>query len=47
MGRPSLGRLVRSGFGGWRGDDWGVPNVSSVQDWSRGAVVKPVTTAVP
>jgi hypothetical protein len=24
------------GFGGWSGDDWGVPNVSSVQDWDRG-----------
>jgi len=39
--------LRLDGFGGWRGDDWGVPNVSSVQDWSRGAVVKPVTSAVP
>ena len=32
--------LRLDGFGGWRGEDWGVPNVSSVQDWSRGAVAK-------
>ena len=24
------------GFDGWNGDDWGVPNVSSVQDWDNG-----------
>lgn len=24
------------GFGAWNGDDFGVPNVSSVQDWDRG-----------
>jgi hypothetical protein len=35
------------GFGGWRGDDWGAPNASSVQDWSRGALSRPVTSAVP
>ena len=23
------------GFGGWNGNDWGVPNVSSAQDWER------------
>lgn len=23
------------GFQGWQGDDWGVPNISSVQDWDR------------
>lgn len=23
------------GFQGWHGDDWGVPNISSVQDWDR------------
>lgn len=39
--------LRLDGFGGWRGEDWGVPNVSSVQDWSRGAVAKPVTSAIP
>ena len=26
------------GFDGWDGRDWGVPNVSSVQDWERGPV---------
>jgi len=35
------------GFGGWTGDDWGVPNVSSVQDWNRGALVRPTTSAIP
>jgi hypothetical protein len=24
------------GFDGWNGHDWGMPNVSSVQDWDRG-----------
>lgn len=24
-----------NGFQGWQGDDWGVPNISSVQDWDR------------
>jgi len=24
------------GFGGWHGDEWGMPNVSSAQDWDRG-----------
>jgi hypothetical protein len=24
------------GFNGWNGHDWGVPNVSSVQDWDHG-----------
>ena len=23
------------GFGGWNGEDWGYPNISSVQDWDR------------
>ncbi len=26
------------GFDGWHGNDWGMPNVSSVQDWDRGPV---------
>ena len=24
------------GFQGWNGDDWGVPNISSAQDWDNG-----------
>ena len=24
------------GFDGWNGNDWGVPNISSVQDWENG-----------
>jgi hypothetical protein len=39
--------LRLDGFGGWRGEDWGVPNVSAAQDWSRGAVSRPVTSTVP
>lgn len=27
------------GFSGWKGEDWGMPNVSSAQDWDRGPVV--------
>lgn len=26
------------GFQGWNGEDWGQPNISSVQDWDRGPV---------
>lgn len=26
------------GFGGWNGEAWGYPNISSVQDWDRGPV---------
>ena len=28
------------GFDGWNGLDWGMPNISSVQDWDRGPVVQ-------
>ena len=24
------------GFGGWNGESWGMPNISSVQDWDKG-----------
>jgi hypothetical protein len=24
------------GFNGWNGEDWGMPNVSSAQDWDHG-----------
>ena len=24
------------GFNGWNGYEWGVPNISSVQDWDNG-----------
>ncbi|MEP6691010.1 MAG: hypothetical protein ABJD07_07625 [Gemmatimonadaceae bacterium] len=27
------------GFTSWKGEDWGMPNVSSSQDWDRGPVV--------
>ena len=25
-----------NGFEGWNGNDWGMPNISSVQDWDNG-----------
>ena len=28
------------GFAGWNGLDWGVPNISSVQDWQNGPAVQ-------
>jgi hypothetical protein len=28
------------GFSGWNGLDWGVPNISSVQDWENGPAVQ-------
>ena len=31
------------GFEGWNGEDWGMPNVSSVQDWDNGPVSRPVS----
>ncbi len=27
-----------AGFQGWNGEDWGMPNISSVQDWDKGPV---------
>jgi hypothetical protein len=24
------------GFDGWNGHDWGMPNISSAQDWDKG-----------
>jgi hypothetical protein len=24
------------GFSGWNGEDWGMPNISSAQDWDHG-----------
>ncbi len=35
------------GFEGWNGNDWGMPNISSAQDWDKGpegaATPRPVT----
>ncbi len=31
------------GFSGWNGLDWGVPNISSVQDWENGPAVQAQT----
>ncbi|HEX7117727.1 MAG TPA: hypothetical protein VF212_03010 [Longimicrobiales bacterium] len=32
------------GFQGWNGEDWGMPNISSVQDWDNGPVRRPKVT---
>jgi hypothetical protein len=32
------------GFQGWNGEAWGMPNISSVQDWDNGPVRPRVTT---
>ncbi len=29
------------GFEGWSGEDWGMPNISSEQDWDHGPVKPP------
>jgi hypothetical protein len=31
------------GFQGWNGEHWGVPNISSAQDWDRPVVTRPVS----
>lgn len=39
-GRTGFWALRMDGFAGWNGEDWGMPNISSVQDWDNG----PATT---
>ena len=34
------------GFDGWNGHDWGMPNISSVQDWDNGPEGAPKTRGV-
>ena len=31
------------GFQGWNGEQWGVPNISSAQDWDRPVVTRPIS----
>jgi hypothetical protein len=31
------------GFQGWNGEDWGMPNISSAQDWDRPVVTRPIS----
>ncbi|MGI9628640.1 MAG: LVIVD repeat-containing protein [Longimicrobiales bacterium] len=31
------------GFNGWNGEQWGVPNISSAQNWDEGPVRRPVS----
>ena len=31
------------GFSGWNGEKWGVPNISSAQDWDNGPVKRPIS----
>jgi hypothetical protein len=40
------------GFDGWNGKDWGMPNISSAQDWDNGPEgaprpARPVTMLTP
>jgi len=30
------------GFGGWNGEQWGMPDISSAQDWDRGPAPAPI-----
>jgi hypothetical protein len=39
--RTGFWALRMEGFDGWNGQAWGVPNVSSAQDWDRGPVQPP------
>ncbi|MDQ6612689.1 MAG: hypothetical protein M3Y64_09680, partial [Gemmatimonadota bacterium] len=36
--RSGLWLFHMDGFNGWKGSDYGQPNISSVQDWDRGPV---------
>jgi hypothetical protein len=31
------------GFQGWNGENWGMPNISSAQDWDRPVVTRPIS----
>ena len=35
--------MKMDGFEGWNGEDWGMPNISSVQDWDNGPVPRPIS----
>jgi hypothetical protein len=35
--------LRMDGFDGWNGEDWGMPNISSVQDWENGPAPREAT----
>jgi hypothetical protein len=35
------------GFEGWNGNDWGMPNLSSVQDWENGPLAQAVRLRGP
>ncbi len=43
--RSGLWVFKMDGFTGWNGKDFGVPNISSVQDWDRGPEKSPKTKA--
>jgi hypothetical protein len=34
--RSGLWLFKMDGFNGWNGHDYGMPNISSVQDWDHG-----------
>jgi hypothetical protein len=31
------------GFQGWNGEHWGMPNISSAQDWDNPVVKRPIS----
>jgi hypothetical protein len=35
--------LRMDGFDGWNGEDYGMPNISSVQDWENGPAPREAT----
>ena len=35
-GRSGFWAFRMDGFHSWNGNDWGMPNISSVQDWDNG-----------
>ncbi len=45
--RSGLWLVKMDGFTGWNGKDFGMPNISSVQDYDRGPAGAPARTVVP
>ena len=38
-----LWTMRMDGFQGWNGEDWGLPNISSAQDWDNPVVKRPIS----
>jgi hypothetical protein len=39
--------LHMDGFDGWNGHDWGMPNISTAQNWETGPEGAPKPSAAP